>query len=76
MRLVSLKRGIVAMKALPDSDPRSWHFQANIHGTIDPVTNPLFNQCEHHTLQCLAWHRGYLYTFRLRISASNFGWAG
>ena len=51
------------MKALPESDPRSWRFQANIHGTTDPIMNPLFNQCEHGTLLFLAWHRGYLYYF-------------
>ena len=38
------------MKALPATDPRSWQFQANIHSTLDPVTNPLFRQCEHGTL--------------------------
>jgi hypothetical protein len=62
-QLASLKRGIAAMKALPSADPRSWQFQANIHGTNDPATSPLFNQCEHGTLRFLAWHRGYLYYF-------------
>lgn len=62
-QLDSLKRGIAAMKALPDDDPRSWVFQANIHGTTGPATSPLFNQCEHGTLQFLTWHRGYLYFF-------------
>ncbi len=51
------------MKALPDSDPLSWRFQANIHGTLDPVTSPLFNNCQHGKLLFLAWHRGYLYYF-------------
>ena len=51
------------MKARPASDPRSWRFQANIHGTDDPATSPLFNQCRHNTIHFLAWHRGYLYYF-------------
>jgi Common central domain of tyrosinase/Polyphenol oxidase middle domain len=61
------------MKALPASDPRSWRFQANIHGTLDPASNPLFNQCEHGTLLFLAWHRGYLYYFEriLRWAAGD-----
>lgn len=62
-QLESLKRGIEAMKALPPSDPRSWRFQANIHGTFDPPTSPLWNQCEHGSLQFLTWHRAYLYYF-------------
>jgi tyrosinase len=62
-QLESLKKGVAAMKALPASDPRSWRFQANMHGTTDSDTNPLFNQCEHGTLLFLAWHRGYVYYF-------------
>jgi tyrosinase-like protein/polyphenol oxidase-like protein len=62
-QLESLRNGVAAMKARPDSDPKSWRFQANIHGTMDPVTSPLFNQCEHGTLLFFAWHRGYLYYF-------------
>jgi tyrosinase len=62
-QVASLRAGVATMKARPDSDPVSWRFQANIHGTIDPVTSPLFNQCEHGTLKFLAWHRGYLYYF-------------
>ncbi len=61
------------MKALPAADPRSWTFQAAIHGTTGPATSPLFNQCEHGTLQFLTWHRGYLYFFEriLRWAAQD-----
>src|SRR5882724_4208500 len=62
-QLASLKQGIAAMKALPATDPRSWQFQANIHGMLGPPTNPLFSQCEHGSLQFFTWHRGYLYYF-------------
>jgi tyrosinase len=51
------------MKSRDPSDPTSWSFQANIHGTLGPVTSPLFNQCEHGTIQFFTWHRGYLYYF-------------
>ena len=72
-QLGSLRNGVAAMKALPASDPRSWRFQANIHGTLGPATSPLFNQCEHGTLLFLAWHRGYLYYFEriLRQAAGD-----
>lgn len=72
-QLESLRRGVAAMRALPDTDPRSWMFQASIHGTTGPATNPLFNQCEHGTLQFFTWHRGYLYFFEriLRWAAQD-----
>ena len=64
--LASFKRGVAAMKALPADDPRSWRFQANIHGTFDPVPPgavDLFNKCEHNTIYFFVWHRGYIYNF-------------
>lgn len=72
-QLESLRRGVAAMKALPPDDPRSWSFQANIHGMIGPATNPLFKQCEHGTLYFLMWHRGYIYFFEriLRWAADD-----
>ncbi|MFO0847189.1 MAG: tyrosinase family protein [Gemmataceae bacterium] len=62
-QLESLRRGVAAMKALPDSDPRSWRFQANMHWTTGTPTNPLFNQCQHGTQHFLSWHRAYLHFF-------------
>lgn len=61
-QLQSLKKGVEVMKSRDDDDPTSWRFQANIHGTFDPP-QPLFNQCEHGTIQFLTWHRAYLYFF-------------
>lgn len=64
--LASFKRGVAAMKALPDNDPRSWRFQANIHGSTDPVPPDgvgLFNSCAHNSVYFFVWHRGYLYNF-------------
>src|SRR5688572_11974079 len=49
-QLDSFKKGIAALKALPDTDRRSWTFQAAIHGTDAGGMDPLFNQCEHGTL--------------------------
>ena len=62
-QLESLRIGVERMKSLPPTDPRSWAFQANMHGTEGPVTSPLFNQCQHESALFFAWHRGYLYYF-------------
>ena len=63
-QLESFRRGVSAMKALPKTDPRSWAFQAAIHGTDDPtMTSPLFDRCQHGNLHFLPWHRGYLSYF-------------
>jgi tyrosinase len=72
-QIQSLKRGVAAMKARPGNDPRSWQFQANIHGTLGPLSSPLFAQCEHGTIYFFAWHRGYLYFFEriLRAAAQD-----
>ena len=53
------RQAVLAMKALPDSDPRSWVFQAGIHGTL----NGGFNLCQHNTDHLFSWHRAYLLYF-------------
>jgi tyrosinase len=50
---------VAAMRALPDSDPRSWFAQSAIHGT-DGVG---FNLCHHGTSHFFSWHRAYLHFF-------------
>lgn len=71
--LASLRKGVAVMKALPASDRRSWAFQAAIHGTTGSSADPLFNQCQHGTLQFFTWHRAYLYFFEriLRWAAGD-----
>ncbi|MBA4065150.1 MAG: hypothetical protein C0501_15830 [Isosphaera sp.] len=70
-QLDSLRRGVAAMKALPDTDPRGWRFQANVHWTTGSPSNPLFNQCQHGTLHFLSWHRAYLYFFERILRAQS-----
>ncbi len=73
-QLESFRRAIAVMKQLPASDRRSWTFQAAIHGTDDhSATNPLFNQCQHGSIQFFTWHRGYLHFFEriLRWAADD-----
>lgn len=72
--LDALRAGVAAMKSRPASDPTSWTFQANMHWTpAGTPPNPLFNQCEHGTIQFLTWHRGYIYHFEriLRKASGN-----
>lgn len=67
------KQGVQVMKSRPASDPRSWSFQANIHGENTPASNALWNQCQHGTLQFFTWHRAYLLEFEriLRDASGN-----
>jgi tyrosinase len=48
--LETYRKGIVAMKALPSTDRRSWEYQANIH----------YSHCPHKNWYFLPWHRAYL----------------
>jgi Common central domain of tyrosinase/Polyphenol oxidase middle domain len=69
----SLRAGIAAMKARDQSDPTSWWFQANIHGTeeSDPVLDPFWNRCPHGNFFFLSWHRMYLHHFERILRAAS-----
>ena len=57
---------VVAMQALPITDPRSGEFQAAIHAKLKPRTPPpgsSWNQCQHDSWFFLPWHRMYLFFF-------------
>lgn len=62
-RIEALRDGIREMRSRPASDPTSWRFQANIHGTFDTPAHPTWNRCQHGTFFFLSWHRMYLYFF-------------
>jgi hypothetical protein len=78
-QIASLRHGIQVMMARAPSDPTSYRFQANIHGTDDNATTPAemqaWNQCQHQGFYFLAWHRMYLYFFDriLRAAAQDPG---
>lgn len=57
--ILSLKKGVAAMKALGLMDLRNWRRQAEIHGTILGA----FGNCQHGNWWFLPWHRVYLYYF-------------
>jgi hypothetical protein len=61
--LAGYERAIKRMKLLPTSDPRSWMYQANIHGTDTEPLLTAWNTCTHGNFFFLAWHRMYLYWF-------------
>jgi hypothetical protein len=73
--LASYRTAIQAMKALPDSDPRSWTYQAAIHGTF-AANKTAWNTCEHGSYWFWPWHRMYLYYFEriVRSMSRNPGW--
>ena len=63
-QIASLRNGIQVMMSRPATDPTSYRFQANIHGTKD--TGPgqtSWNQCAHGSFYFFSWHRMYLYFF-------------
>ena len=72
-QIASLRHGIQVMMSRPVTDPTSYRFQANIHGTQDMPTNSSWNQCEHGSFYFFSWHRMYLYFFDriLRAAAGD-----
>ena len=75
--ILSYHRAIAAMKALDASDPRSWVYQAAIHGTEDTPERSAWNTCEHNSPYFWSWHRMYLYWFEriVRKMSNDPGWA-
>jgi hypothetical protein len=77
-QIVSYAKAVKAMQMLPASDPRSWSYQAAIHGTIAPCPCGVsWNTCEHGTEFFWSWHRMYLYYFEkiIRRYSGDYGWA-
>ena len=76
-QITSLQHGIQVMMSRPASNPTSYRFQANIHGTYDSPSAPQemlsWNNCEHGSYYFLSWHRMYLYFFDriLRAAAGD-----
>ena len=68
--IISYKKGIAAMQALPSANPLNWNNWANIHG-IGPQppsgSNALWSTCQHGSWWFLPWHRMYLWFFERAI---------
>ena len=75
--IVSYRKAIKAMKALPTTNPLSWDYQAAIHGTTLSGSHIAWNTCEHGTHFFWCWHRMYLYWFEriIRKMSGDPGWA-
>jgi tyrosinase len=68
------RQAITVMKARPASDPTSWLYQANIHGTNTPFgswpAGAPWSTCDH-AFHFLSWHRIYLYFFERIVRAAS-----
>jgi Common central domain of tyrosinase/Polyphenol oxidase middle domain len=62
-QIAAFRQGVQVMKSRPASDPTSWLYQANIHGTDDAGDLQAWNTCQHGSFFFLSWHRMYLYYF-------------
>jgi len=51
------------MQSRPSSDPTSWIYQANMHGTEDRPLLAGWESCQHGSFFLLSWHRMELYYF-------------
>ena len=71
------RRAIRAMRALRDTNPCSWFYQAAIHGTTDPRNLTAWNTCHTNSSFFWAWHRMYLYWFEriVRKYSGMYDWA-
>jgi hypothetical protein len=67
------RTAIAVMKSRPESDPTSWLYQANIHGTFTAPPWPAgapWGTCNH-GFYFLSWHRMYLYFFERIVRAAS-----
>lgn len=71
VQIASLRKGVSEMQKRQPTDPTSWQFQANIHGTSAAMPDPLWKQCQHGTFFFLSWHRMYLYFFERVLRAAS-----
>jgi tyrosinase len=69
--VAALRTAIETMKSRDASDPTSWLYQANIHGTTDLPLRTAWNSCQHGTFFFLSWHRMYLYYFERVLRAAT-----
>jgi len=61
--LLSYRKAIKAMQALPQSNPLSWTYQGAIHWTTLTPLLTSWDNCEHGTEFFWSWHRMYLFWF-------------
>ena len=68
------RQAVSVMRGRSPSDPTSWLYQANIHGTNTPVgswpAEAPWSTCDH-GFHFLSWHRMYLYFFERIVRAAS-----
>ena len=69
--IATLQKGIKVMQGRQPSDPTSWIYQANIHGTFDTPALAAWSTCQHGSFFFLSWHRMYLYYFERILRAAS-----
>jgi tyrosinase len=69
--VTTLRHGIAVMKARATSDPTSWAYQADIHGTTEEPSQVAWATCQHGSYYFLSWHRMYLYYFERILRAAS-----
>jgi Common central domain of tyrosinase len=69
----SIVKGVAAMKALPATNPLSWQYQANIHGTNKAAAARLEAEdcCQHSGWYFLPWHRMEIFYFERILRAMS-----
>jgi hypothetical protein len=70
-QVADLRAAVSAMMSRPTSDPTSWMFQANIHGTTGANSNPTWSTCQHGSFFFFSWHRMYLYYLERILRAAS-----
>src|SRR5947209_4941715 len=69
--IVAYRNAVAVMKTRPATDPTSWLYQANIHGTSSAIPAGVpWSTCEH-GYYFLSWHRMYLYFFERIVRAAS-----
>ncbi|MGO9490373.1 MAG: tyrosinase family protein [Solirubrobacteraceae bacterium] len=56
-------KAVKHLKERSADDPRSWSYQAAIHGTETTPNKPEWNECQHGTWFFLPWHRIFVAIF-------------
>jgi tyrosinase len=68
--LAPYSRAVARMRTRPADDPRSWSYQAAIHGTSASSPPALANECKHWSWFFVSWHRMFLYYFEAIVRAA------
>jgi tyrosinase len=72
--IVWYAKGIAEMQSRDPDDPRSWDWQAAVHGS--DTTTQFLNQCQHGSWYFAPWHRGYLAAFEAIVRNAITGLGG